>query len=155
MEVPEKLAELQEVWLEEAQKYNVLPLDDRRIERFNADLVGRLVLVRGNSQLLFGGMGRLSENSILNIKNKSHAVTTAVIVPHGGAEGVIIAQGGSFAGWSLYAKTGNRRTATTCSDSSASRSQAPQRSLRRYTRCDGVRLRRRRARQGWHGHPLH
>ena len=72
------------VWLEEAQKYNVLPLDDRRIESFNADLVGRPVLVRGNSQLLFGGMGRLSENSILNIKNKSHAVTTAVIVPHGG-----------------------------------------------------------------------
>jgi hypothetical protein len=106
VEMPEKLAELQEVWLEEARKYNVLPLDDRRVERFNADLVGRPVLVRGNSQLLFGGMGRLSENSILNIKNKSHAVTSAVIVPHGGAEGVIIAQGGSFAGWSLYAKAG-------------------------------------------------
>jgi arylsulfatase len=106
VEMAEKLAELQEVWLGEAQKYNVLPLDDRRIERFNADLVGRPVLVRGNSQLLFGGMGRLSENSILNIKNKSHAVTAAVIVPHGGAEGVIIAQGGSFAGWSLYAKAG-------------------------------------------------
>jgi arylsulfatase len=64
------------------------------------------VLVRGNSQLLFGGMGRLSENSILNIKNKSHAITAALIVPHGGAEGVIIAQGGAFAGWSLYAKEG-------------------------------------------------
>jgi Sulfatase len=61
---------------------------------------------QGHSQLLFGGMGRLSENSILNIKNKSHAVTTVVIVPHGGAEGVIIAQGGAFAGWSLYAKEG-------------------------------------------------
>ena len=106
VEMPEKLAELQAVWLEEAQKYNVLPLDDRRIERFDADLVGRPVLVRGNSQLLFGGMGRLSENSILNIKNKSHAITAALIVPHGGAEGVIIAQGGAFAGWSLYAKEG-------------------------------------------------
>jgi arylsulfatase A-like enzyme len=106
VEMPEKLAELQGVWLEEARKYNVLPLDDRRIERFNADLVGRPVLVKGNSQLLFGGMGRLSENSILNIKNKSHAVTAEVIVPHGGAEGVIIAQGGAFAGWSLYAKEG-------------------------------------------------
>jgi arylsulfatase A-like enzyme len=105
-EMPEKLAELQALWLEEAKKYNVLPLDDRRIERFNADLVGRPVLVKGNSQLLFGGMGRLSENSILNIKNKSHAVTTSVIVPNGGAEGVIIAQGGAFAGWSLYAKEG-------------------------------------------------
>jgi len=105
-EMPEKLAELQQLWLEEAKKYNVLPLDDRRIERFNSDLVGRPVLVKGNSQLLFGGMGRLSENSVLNIKNKSHAVTAEVVVPETGAEGVIVAQGGAFAGWSLYAKGG-------------------------------------------------
>ena len=82
------------------------PLDDRRIERFNADLVGRPLLVKGNSQLLFGGMGRLSESSVLNVKNKSHAVTAEVVVPEAGAEGVIIAQGGAFAGWSLYAKDG-------------------------------------------------
>jgi arylsulfatase len=105
-EMPEKLAELQDLWLEEARTYNVLPLDDRRVERFNADLVGRPVLVRGNSQLLFGGMGRLSESSILNTKNKSHAVTAEIVVPETGAEGVIIAQGGAFAGWSLYAKGG-------------------------------------------------
>jgi arylsulfatase len=105
-EMPEKLAELQELWLEEARKYNVLPLDDRRIERFNAELVGRPELVKGNSQLLFGGMGRLSENSVLNIKNKSHAVTAEVVVPEAGAEGVILAQGGAFAGWSLYAHDG-------------------------------------------------
>ncbi len=105
-EMPEKLAELQQLWLDEARKYNVLPLDDRRIERFNAELVGRPELVKGNSQLLFGGMGRLSENSVLNIKNKSHAITAEVVVPDAGAEGVIIAQGGAFAGWSLYAKEG-------------------------------------------------
>ena len=87
------------------------------------------VLVKGNSQLLFGGMGRLSENSILNIKNKSHAVTTAVIVPHGGGEGVIIAQGGAFAGWSLYAKERRPTYCYTCSDSSASRFQVTHRSL--------------------------
>jgi arylsulfatase len=51
-------------------------------------------------------MGRLTENSLLNIKNKSHAVTAEVVVPEAGAEGVIIAQGGAFAGWSLYAKDG-------------------------------------------------
>src|SRR6201989_1536160 len=85
-EMPEKLAELQELGLEEARKYNVLPLDDRRIERFDAELVGRPELVKGNSQLLFGGMGRLSENSVLNIKNKSHAVTAEVVVPAAGAE---------------------------------------------------------------------
>ena len=84
----------------------MLPLDYRRIERFNADLVGRPLLVRGNTQLLFGGMGRLSESSVLNVKNKSHAVTAEIVVPEDGAQGVIIAQGGAFAGWSLYAKAG-------------------------------------------------
>jgi arylsulfatase A-like enzyme len=105
-EQPEKLAELKRLWLDEARKYNVLPLDDRRIERFNADLVGRPLLVRGNSQLLFGGMGRLTESSLLNTKNKSHAVTAEIEVPETGAEGVILAQGGAFAGWSLYTKDG-------------------------------------------------
>jgi arylsulfatase len=105
-EMPEKLAELQALWLDEARKYNVLPLDDRRVERFDAGLAGRPVLVRGNTQLLFGGMGRLSESSVLNVKNKSHAVTAEIVVPERGAQGVIIAQGGAFAGWSLYAKDG-------------------------------------------------
>jgi arylsulfatase len=103
--MPEKLAELQALFLEEARRYNVLPLDDRRIERFNPDLAGRPQLVRGKSQLLFGGMGRLSENSVVNIKNRSHSVTAEVETPEG-AEGVLIAQGGAFAGWSLYAQAG-------------------------------------------------
>ena len=105
-EQPEKLAELQRLFIIEAGKYNVLPLDDRRFERFNPDLAGRPQLVKGTSQLLFGRMGRLSENSIVNIKNKSHAVTAEVDVPEGGANGVIIAQGGAFGGWALYAKDG-------------------------------------------------
>jgi len=103
---PERLAALQALWLEEARKYNVLPLDDRRIERFDPELAGRPTLIRGNSQILFGGMGRLSEASLLNVKNKSHAVTAEIVVPESGAEGVIIAQGGAFAGWSLYAREG-------------------------------------------------
>jgi arylsulfatase len=105
-EMPEKLDELKALFLEEARKYNVLPLDDRRVERFNSDLAGRPVLISGDSQLLFGGMGRLTENVVLNIKNKSHAVTAQIQVPEGGAEGVIVAQGGAFAGWSLYVKDG-------------------------------------------------
>jgi arylsulfatase len=105
-EMPEKLAELQQLWLDEARKYNVLPLDDRRVERFNPDLAGRPTLIKGKSQLLFGGMGRLTENVVLNIKNKSHSVTVEVDVPESGAEGVMIAQGGAYAGWSLYAKGG-------------------------------------------------
>ena len=61
--MPEKLHELQRLWLIEAVKYNVLPLDDRQIERLNSDLAGRPVLVKGNRQLLFAGMGRLSEKA--------------------------------------------------------------------------------------------
>jgi arylsulfatase len=105
-EKPEKLSELQTLFLIEAAKYNVLPLDDRRAERFNPDLAGRPQLVRGNRQLLFGGMRRLSENSIVVMKNKSFAVTAEIVVPEEGAKGVIIAQGGAFGGWSLYAKDG-------------------------------------------------
>jgi arylsulfatase len=105
-EMPEKLAQLKRLWHEEAVKYNVLPLDDRRIERFNSDLAGRPQLVRGGSQLLFADMRRLSEHSVLNIKNKSHSVTAQVQVPDGGAEGVIVSQGGAFAGWVLYANGG-------------------------------------------------
>src|SRR4029077_15582792 len=103
---PAKLAELQRLFLIEATKYNVLPLDDRRVERFNADLAGRPQLIRGKSQLLFGGMGRLSENSVLVTKNKSHAITANLTVSDGSAEGVIIARGGAFAGWSLYLHEG-------------------------------------------------
>jgi arylsulfatase len=103
---PAKLAELQRLFLIEATKYNVLPLDDRRVERFNADLAGRPTLIKGKTQLLFGGMGRLSENSVLTTKNKSHAITANVTVPDGGAEGVIVAQGGAFAGWCMYATNG-------------------------------------------------
>src|SRR6185436_18086259 len=103
---PKRLAELQQLWVIEATKYNVLPLDDRMMERADPDIAGRPKLVRGDRQLLFGGMGRLTENSIVNYKNKSHAVTAEVVVPDGGAEGVIIAVGGSIGGWSLYAKDG-------------------------------------------------
>ena len=74
-EQPAKLAELQRLFLIEATKYNVLPLDDRRAERFNADIAGRPQLIHGSTQLLFGGMGRLSENSVLVLKNKSHSIT--------------------------------------------------------------------------------
>ena len=105
-ENPTMLRELQRQFLIEAAKYNVLPLDDRRVERLNPETAGRPALLKGKSQLLFGGMGRLTENSIINLKNRSHAVTAEVVLPAGKANGVIIAQGGAFGGWSLYAKEG-------------------------------------------------
>ena len=106
-EMPDKLRELQRLWLIEATKYNVIPLDDRSGERVNPDLAGRPTLIQGNSQVLFSGMGRLSESSVVNIKNKSFSVTANVSIPEDGAEGVIIAQGGRFGGWALYAREGH------------------------------------------------
>jgi len=105
-EMPGKLRELQQQFLIEATRYKVLPLDDRMMERFNPETAGRPVLVKGKTQLLFGGMGRLSENCVLNIKNKSHSLTAEIVVPKEGAEGVNISQGANIGGWSLYAKNG-------------------------------------------------
>ncbi|HEY2879117.1 arylsulfatase [Nocardioides sp.] len=106
---PERLANLQRLWLIEAAKYNVLPLDDRSGERLNPDLAGRPTLIRGDSQLLFPGMGRLSENSVVSIKNKSFSVTADVEMGDAPAEGVLIAQGGRFGGWAFYAKDGKAK----------------------------------------------
>ncbi len=108
-EMPEKLAHLQRLWLIEATKYNVLPIDDRGAERLDPAAAGRPTLIRGDSQLFFPGMGRLSESSVVSIKNRSFSVTAEVEVPAGGANGVIIAQGGRFGGWALYAKDGRAR----------------------------------------------
>jgi arylsulfatase len=84
-QMPEKLHELQRLWLMEAMRYKVLPLDDRMIEKLNPDLAGRPVLIKGKTQLLFGGMGRLGENCVLNLKNKSHSVTAEIVAPEKGA----------------------------------------------------------------------
>ncbi|MFN8470187.1 MAG: arylsulfatase [Caldilineaceae bacterium] len=104
--MPQKLHELQRQFLIEAVKHNVLPLDDRQAERTNSEIAGRPSLIKGRSQLLFSGMGRLGENVVLNLKNKSHAVTAELVLPSVPANGVIVAQGGRFGGWSLYVKDG-------------------------------------------------
>jgi arylsulfatase A-like enzyme len=105
-ENPERLHELQRLWLIEATRYNVIPLDDRGIERANPDAAGRPQLVRGDTQVFYPGMTHLSENSVLSIKNKSFSVTAEVVVPDDGANGTIIAQGGEIGGWSSFAKDG-------------------------------------------------
>lgn len=104
---PDRLASLQRLWLIEAVKYNVLPIDDRRFERLNATIAGRPQLIRGTSQVLFPGMKRLSENSVIDIKNRSFTVTAAITAPEAvPADGVLIAQGGRFGGWALYLREG-------------------------------------------------
>jgi arylsulfatase len=103
---PDKLRELQRMFLIEAARHNVLPLSDQAAERANPDLAGRPVLAQGRRQRLYRGIGRLNAFSVLSIKNKSHRITAKVVVPQGGAEGVIVAQGGLPGGWSIYVKDG-------------------------------------------------
>ena len=106
-QMPDKLHELQRLWIIEATRNGVLPMDDRGAERLNSDLAGRPVLVRGNSQVLANGMGGLNENALLNVKNKSHSITGQVVVPDGEpANGVILSQGGIGGGWMFYVKDG-------------------------------------------------
>ena len=104
---PEKLKELQDLFLKEAAKYHVLPLDDRTLERLNPALVGRPDLMAGRTSLtVYDGMTGMSENAFINVKNRSHAITAHVEIPKGGANGVVLAQAGRFGGWSLYLKNG-------------------------------------------------
>lgn len=104
---PEKLQEMQELFLKEAVKYHVLPLDDRTLDRLNAALVGRPDLMAGRTSLtVFEGMVGMSENTFINTKNRSHTITANVDIPKHGANGVILAQAGRFGGWSLYLQDG-------------------------------------------------
>jgi arylsulfatase len=106
-QMPDKLHDLQRLWLIEATRNGVLPLDDRTAERFNSDIAGRPVLISGNSQVLANGMGGLNENGIVNVKNKSHSVTAQVNIPEGVTpNGVILSQGGIGGGWIFYVKDG-------------------------------------------------
>jgi len=106
-EYPDKLKEMQALFLDEAVKYNVLPLDDRSSERFNAAIAGRPDVMGDRTSLtLYEGMELIMENVFINVKNRSHVITAEVEIPEGGGEGVIIAQGGKFAGWTLYMKDG-------------------------------------------------
>lgn len=105
---PYKLAELQALFMYEAQKNHVLPIDDRLFERIIAEQVGRPDLMAGRTSLtLADGMTGMTENVFLNIKNRSKVVTAEVEVPTGTtANGIIVAQGGRFGGWALYVKDG-------------------------------------------------
>ncbi|MCP4380783.1 MAG: sulfatase-like hydrolase/transferase, partial [Hyphomicrobiales bacterium] len=107
MEHPDKLAELKTIFMQEAARNKVLPIDDRVIERVNPALAGRPDLMAGRTSLTLGqGMTGMSENVFLNIKNRSKTIIADIDVPENGANGTIIAQGGRFGGWALYVKDG-------------------------------------------------
>jgi arylsulfatase len=104
---PAKLKELQDLFLTEAVKHKVLPIDDRTVERMNAKIAGRPDLMGDRTSLtLHAGMKGMSENAFINVKNRSVAITADLVIPAGGASGVVLAQGGRFGGWSLYLKKG-------------------------------------------------
>jgi arylsulfatase len=104
---PKKLAELQALFMKQAEANRVLPIDDRSLERATPALAGRPDLMAGRSSMVLAeGMVGMQENVFLNVKNKSMKITADVEIPAGGGNGTLIAQGGRFGGWSLYVKGG-------------------------------------------------
>jgi arylsulfatase len=104
---PKKLAEMKALFMKEAGKYHVLPIDDRVFERMDAAAVGRPDLMAGRTSLTLGaGMTGMMEAVFINVKNRSKTITAEIEVPAGGANGTVLAQGGRFGGWSLYVKDG-------------------------------------------------
>jgi arylsulfatase len=104
---PAKLAELQAIFMQEAVRNHVLPIDDRRSERFNPALAGRADLLGGRKSLtVYPGMTGMLENAFINVKGVHHTVTAEVELKDATTDGVIIAQAGYFGGWTLYMKAG-------------------------------------------------
>jgi len=111
-DLPGRLAELRELFVIEAGRHQVFPLDDRVTERENAAVAGRLDLHAGRTSITFGPqVGRLTEEAAPNVKNRSHTVTVDVAALSGEDNGVLVAQGGRFGGWSLYCIDGVLRYA--------------------------------------------
>jgi hypothetical protein len=102
---PDKLRELQRAFYIEAVKYNALPLDNSKVERL--DVNNRPSNIRGvNAFTYYDGMVRIPEGSAPDLKNKSFGISAVVDIPEGGAEGVLMTQGGRFAGVGLYMRDG-------------------------------------------------
>jgi arylsulfatase A-like enzyme len=113
--MPERLHELRELFHDEGERHQVFPIDDRVTERENPELAGRFDLHHGRTSLTFGPhIGRLTEETAPNLKNRSHTITVDIEVAESEAangvlvapDGVLVAQGGRFGGWSLYCLDG-------------------------------------------------
>ena len=102
---PEKLKELIDLWAREARKYNVLPLDDRRYEA-RSDPGRPVPALPSKNYSFYPGTSILHPLAAPQLLGRDHAVTAHVIIPEGGAEGVLACSGGEFGGWSLFLKDG-------------------------------------------------
>ena len=153
---PAKLKELQALFMKEAERNHVLPIDDRSLERFDPAIAGRPDLMAGRKSLtVYEGMTGMMENAFINVKNQSLTITAEVEIPAGDANGVIIAQGGRFGGWSLYVKDG--KPAYTYNFVGLQQYTVNAHRTARARQGDhhaGLRLRRQRPRQGRHRHAL-
>jgi arylsulfatase len=102
----DKLKELQDLFMTEGERYHVLPLDDRLLERLDAKLVGRPTVMDGRNTLTLGpGMKGMGVDIFISTRNTSYAITAEVEIA-GNGNGVIVCQGGRFGGFSFYLKNG-------------------------------------------------
>jgi arylsulfatase A-like enzyme len=103
---PDKLKELQTLFMQEAQRYHVLPIDDRVFERMNAKQVGRPTVMEGRTTMNLGeGMKGMGTDIFIDLRNTSYTITAEVEVSENN-NGVIVCQGGRFGGLSFYVKSG-------------------------------------------------
>jgi arylsulfatase A-like enzyme len=101
-----KLKELQALFLRDAEKFHVLPIDDRLLERTNAELVGRPAVMEGRNTITYGaGMKGMGVDIFIATPGKSYTMTADIEVK-AGVNGVIVAQGGRFGGFSFFVKDG-------------------------------------------------
>jgi len=97
---PDKLKEMKQMFIDEAKKYQVFPLD--------ASVAGRIVAPRpnitaGRTEFVYTlPMVGLPQGDSPFILNSSYTITADIEVPKGGAEGMILTSGGRFAGYGMY-----------------------------------------------------
>src|SRR5262249_39791815 len=99
-ENPEKLEQMKQLWWAMASKYKVLPLDGRGIERLatpRPELSGPR-----NKYLYYPATGEVEASNAVDVRNRSYSITADVEIPDKGAEGVLLAHGSSFGGYSFF-----------------------------------------------------
>jgi arylsulfatase A-like enzyme len=102
--MPEKLKQMQGIFYLEAKKYDVLPLDNTTLARWNAP---KPSLTAGRTLFTYtGGLTGVPDSGAPNILDKSYTITAEVTIPEGGAEGMIVTQGGRFGGYGLFLSKG-------------------------------------------------
>jgi len=102
--MPDKLKQLQNIFYLESAKYNVLPLDNSTLTRWNAP---KPSLTAGRTEFIYSGeLANVPGSTAPSILNKSYTITAEVEIPEGGAEGMIVTQGGRFGGYGLFLSKG-------------------------------------------------